>query len=73
MSVINVLLIFLLPIQYSELLHTYQVVMHTILATRMQLHLRKIDRRIYVSGQLSDESLPPMSFSQLHLFDEEQA
>ncbi|KIJ57687.1 hypothetical protein HYDPIDRAFT_120456 [Hydnomerulius pinastri MD-312] len=51
----------------------YQVVMHTILATRMQLHLRKIDRHIYVSGQLSEESLLPMSFNQLDLFDEEQA
>ncbi|KIJ07001.1 hypothetical protein PAXINDRAFT_19798 [Paxillus involutus ATCC 200175] len=61
MSVANVLVIFLLPIQYSELLSTYQSVMHTILATRMQLQLRKVDRRRYFADTLR-ESLTPMSF-----------
>ncbi|KAH7927033.1 hypothetical protein BV22DRAFT_1032258, partial [Leucogyrophana mollusca] len=63
MSVTNVLVIFLLPIQYSELLNTYQAVMHTILASRMQLHLRKVDRHIHLAGPPIDVCLSPMSFS----------
>ncbi|KAF8841755.1 hypothetical protein BDN67DRAFT_484199 [Paxillus ammoniavirescens] len=61
LSVANVLVIFLLPIQYSELLDTYQSVMHTILATRMQLHLRKLDQHTYFVDTLQ-ESLAPITF-----------
>ncbi|KIK83524.1 hypothetical protein PAXRUDRAFT_153138 [Paxillus rubicundulus Ve08.2h10] len=61
MSVANVLVIFLLPIQFSEILSAYQSVMHTILATRMQLHLRKVDRQRYFLDPFQ-ESLAPMSF-----------
>ncbi|KAF8833647.1 hypothetical protein BDN67DRAFT_976501, partial [Paxillus ammoniavirescens] len=62
MSVANVLVIFLLPVCLSALLSfSYQSVMHTILATRMQLHLRKVDRHTYLLGSLQ-ESLTAMSF-----------
>ncbi|EGO03053.1 hypothetical protein SERLA73DRAFT_131537 [Serpula lacrymans var. lacrymans S7.3] len=42
-SLSNVLVIFILPLQYSQLLETFQAVLHAVLATRMQLHLRKVD------------------------------
>ncbi|KAF9222213.1 hypothetical protein BS17DRAFT_784019 [Gyrodon lividus] len=70
MSVVNVLVIFLLPIQYSELLDTYQAVMHTILATRMQLHLRKLDRHTCLADSLTDESLSSISFKGLDVLDD---
>ncbi|KAH7911845.1 hypothetical protein BJ138DRAFT_861734 [Hygrophoropsis aurantiaca] len=63
MSVANLFVIFALPIQYSEMLNTYQAVMHTILACRMQLHLRKIDRTIYRVCPTIELELRPMSFS----------
>jgi len=62
MSVANVLVIFLLPIQYSELLDTHQTVLHTILATRMHLHLRKVDQYTYLVDPF-EESLTPTSFT----------
>ncbi|KAF9232724.1 hypothetical protein BU15DRAFT_80928 [Melanogaster broomeanus] len=80
MSVINVLVIFLLPVglsallcvvsvpslvsfqvQYSQVLVMYQSVMHTILATRMQLHLRKLDSFVHGMDPFSDGSVLPMS------------
>ncbi|KAF9219832.1 hypothetical protein BS17DRAFT_882632 [Gyrodon lividus] len=70
MSLANVLVILLLPIQYSELLNTYQAVMHTILATRMQLHLRRLDRYTHLAGPSIDESLSSMSFRELDLLDD---
>ncbi|EGO28793.1 hypothetical protein SERLADRAFT_459596 [Serpula lacrymans var. lacrymans S7.9] len=42
-SLSNVLVIFILPLQYSQLLERFQAVLHAVLATRMQLHLRKVD------------------------------
>jgi len=60
MSVLNVLVIFLLPLQYSQVLVMYQGVMHTILATRMQLHLRKLDCSIHRIDAFSDGSDLPM-------------
>ncbi|KIJ06145.1 hypothetical protein PAXINDRAFT_20650 [Paxillus involutus ATCC 200175] len=69
LSVANVLVIFLLPIQYSELLDTYQSVMHTILATRMQLHLRKVDRHTYFVDTLQ-ESFTPITFRRSTFLDD---
>ncbi|KAF9230740.1 hypothetical protein BU15DRAFT_83250 [Melanogaster broomeanus] len=62
MSVANVLVIFQLPVQYLQVLATYQTVMHTILATRMQLHLRKVDWSLRLGDPLSNEYVLPMSF-----------
>ncbi|KIJ12966.1 hypothetical protein PAXINDRAFT_14180 [Paxillus involutus ATCC 200175] len=59
MSVVNVLLIFLVP---TYILTVYQTVMHTMLATRMQLHLRKVDQHTYLVDRFAEESLVPMSF-----------
>ncbi|KIJ12965.1 hypothetical protein PAXINDRAFT_14179 [Paxillus involutus ATCC 200175] len=63
MSVTNVLVICLFPIQGARVLDTYQAVMHTILATRMQIHLRKVDQHTYLMDPFAEESLPPMSFT----------
>ncbi|KIJ08642.1 hypothetical protein PAXINDRAFT_18238 [Paxillus involutus ATCC 200175] len=63
MSVANVLLIFLVPIQYADMIAVYQTVMHTMLATRMQLHLRKVDHHAYLMNLFAAESLAPMSFT----------
>ncbi|KIJ12389.1 hypothetical protein PAXINDRAFT_101213 [Paxillus involutus ATCC 200175] len=63
MSVANLLLICLVPIQYSDMMAVYQSVMHTILATRMQLHLRKVDQHTYIVRPFAEESLAPMSFT----------
>ncbi|KAF8839348.1 hypothetical protein BDN67DRAFT_1003747 [Paxillus ammoniavirescens] len=63
MSVANVLLIFLVPIQYADMIAVYQTVMHTMLATRMQLHLRKVDHHTYLMNLFAEESLAPMSFT----------
>ncbi|KIJ08641.1 hypothetical protein PAXINDRAFT_88584, partial [Paxillus involutus ATCC 200175] len=41
----------------------YQAVIHTILATRMQIHLRKVDQHTYLMGHSAEESLAPMSFT----------
>jgi len=60
MSITNVLLIFLLPVPYSRVLVTYQVVMQAILATRMQIHLRKLHQSVHLSNPLSDGSVLPM-------------
>ncbi|KIJ12968.1 hypothetical protein PAXINDRAFT_81950, partial [Paxillus involutus ATCC 200175] len=40
----------------------YQAIMHTVLATRMQLHLRKVDQHTYLMDRFAEESLAPMSF-----------
>ncbi|KAF9234564.1 hypothetical protein BU15DRAFT_78922 [Melanogaster broomeanus] len=40
----------------------YQSVMHTILATRMQLHLRKLDSSVHRMDPFPDEFILPMSF-----------
>jgi len=63
MSIINALFTLLLPIQYTNILDTYQAIMHTVLATRMQLHLRKVDQHTYLMDRLAEESLAPMSFT----------
>ncbi|KIJ12969.1 hypothetical protein PAXINDRAFT_14184 [Paxillus involutus ATCC 200175] len=62
MSVANVLLIFLLPAHYTYIFTVYQTVMHTVLATRMQLHLRKVDQHTYLVDRFAEESLVPTSF-----------
>ncbi|KAF8839353.1 hypothetical protein BDN67DRAFT_1012397 [Paxillus ammoniavirescens] len=62
MSVANVLLTFLVPIQYADMVAVYQTVMHTMLATRMQLHLRKINQHTYLADPFGEQSLAPMSF-----------
>ncbi|KAF8835815.1 hypothetical protein BDN67DRAFT_974891 [Paxillus ammoniavirescens] len=48
MSIANVLIMLLVPPQYTDIITVYQTVMHTMLATRMQLHLRKVDQHVYV-------------------------
>ncbi|KAF8839351.1 hypothetical protein BDN67DRAFT_780789 [Paxillus ammoniavirescens] len=63
MSVVNVVLIFLVPIQYADMIAIYQSVMHAMLATRMQLHLRKIDQQTYLGGRSAQESLAPIAFT----------
>ncbi|KAF8835816.1 hypothetical protein BDN67DRAFT_984372 [Paxillus ammoniavirescens] len=60
MSVANFLLIFLNPI-YADIIILYQTITHTILATWMQLHLRKVDQHTYLD-RFAEESLAPMSF-----------
>jgi len=66
MSIANVLVIFLLPVPYSQVLIIYQGVMHTILATRAQLHLRKLHRSVRLPSPLSEGSVLPMgSFKQV--------
>ncbi|KAF8834102.1 hypothetical protein BDN67DRAFT_976238 [Paxillus ammoniavirescens] len=62
MSITNALFTFLLPSQYTSIFYTYQAIMHTVLATRMQLHLRKVDQHTYLVDRLAEESLVPMSF-----------
>ncbi|KAF9232719.1 hypothetical protein BU15DRAFT_67214 [Melanogaster broomeanus] len=62
MSVTNVLVTFLLPVQYSQVLVMYQGVMHTILATRMQLHLRKVDRSVHLVDPSLVGSILPMEY-----------
>ncbi|KIJ12978.1 hypothetical protein PAXINDRAFT_14193 [Paxillus involutus ATCC 200175] len=62
MSVANLLIIFLVPMEYADMLTVYQTVMHTMLATRMQLHLRKVDQHTYLVDRFAEESLAPMSF-----------
>ncbi|KIK76210.1 hypothetical protein PAXRUDRAFT_18372 [Paxillus rubicundulus Ve08.2h10] len=63
MSVVNVLLIFLVPIQYGDMIAVYQTVMHTMLATRMQLHLRKINQHPYLIDLFTEESFASVSFT----------
>ncbi|KIJ07002.1 hypothetical protein PAXINDRAFT_19799 [Paxillus involutus ATCC 200175] len=63
MSVANVLLIFLVPLQYGDMIAVYQTVVHTMLATRMQLHLRKINQHTYLVDPFGEQSLAPMSFT----------
>ncbi|KIK75771.1 hypothetical protein PAXRUDRAFT_835556 [Paxillus rubicundulus Ve08.2h10] len=62
MSIANVLLIFFLPLQYGDMIAVYQTVMHTMLATRMQLHLRKSNQQTCLVGPFGEQSLAPMSF-----------
>ncbi|KIJ12971.1 hypothetical protein PAXINDRAFT_14186 [Paxillus involutus ATCC 200175] len=61
MSVANVLLVFLNPI-YADTIILDQTIVHTILATWMQLHLRKVDQHTYLVDRFAEESLAPMSF-----------
>jgi len=66
LSVVNVIVIFLLPAQSSEVLTTYQAVIHTILASRMQIHLRKLHRFPHLANPFLDGSgLPMGSFKQV--------
>ncbi|KAF8834101.1 hypothetical protein BDN67DRAFT_1006190 [Paxillus ammoniavirescens] len=51
-----------LQIQYGDMFTIYQTVMHTVLATRMQLHLRKVDQHTYLVDRFAEESLVQMSF-----------
>ncbi|KAF9232720.1 hypothetical protein BU15DRAFT_67215 [Melanogaster broomeanus] len=67
MSVTNVLVVYLLPVQYSEVLLVYQGVMHTIVATRMQLHLRKLDWSIHLVDPSLVGSVLPMECFKLVL------
>ncbi|KAF8840239.1 hypothetical protein BDN67DRAFT_661133 [Paxillus ammoniavirescens] len=60
-SAANVLLIFLVPLPYADMISVYQAVMHTILATRMQLHLRKVDQHTYLMDPFGEEFLAPIS------------
>ncbi|KIJ09190.1 hypothetical protein PAXINDRAFT_17712 [Paxillus involutus ATCC 200175] len=62
MSVANVLVIFLVPLQYVDMITVYQAVMHTILTIRMQLHLRKVNEHTYLGDRFAEGSLVPMSF-----------
>ncbi|KAF8839350.1 hypothetical protein BDN67DRAFT_1070130 [Paxillus ammoniavirescens] len=64
MSVANVLLIFLVPLQYGDMIAVYQTVLHTMLATRMQLHLRKVNQHAYLADLFTaeSESFASMSF-----------
>ncbi|KIJ08203.1 hypothetical protein PAXINDRAFT_18647 [Paxillus involutus ATCC 200175] len=62
MSVTNVLVIFLVPLQYVDMITVYQAVMHTILTIRMQLHLRKVNEHTYLGDRFAEGSLVPMSF-----------
>ncbi|KIJ08643.1 hypothetical protein PAXINDRAFT_172858 [Paxillus involutus ATCC 200175] len=62
MSVANIFLILLVPVRLLASFLVYQTVMHTVLATRMQLHLRKVDQHTYLMDRLAEESLVPMSF-----------
>ncbi|KIJ09192.1 hypothetical protein PAXINDRAFT_17714 [Paxillus involutus ATCC 200175] len=62
MSVANVLVIFLVPLQYVDMITVYQAVMHTILTIRMQLHLRKVNEHTYLGDRFAEDSLAPMSF-----------
>ncbi|KAF8839349.1 hypothetical protein BDN67DRAFT_780378 [Paxillus ammoniavirescens] len=62
MSLVNVLVILFMPIQ-GWVLDAYQAVMHTILATRMQIHLRKVDQHANLMDPFAEESLAPMSFT----------
>ncbi|KAH7920214.1 hypothetical protein BV22DRAFT_1133254 [Leucogyrophana mollusca] len=69
MSLANILVVFILPIEYSDMLGTYEAVVQTILASWMQLHLRKVDRHIRTGGP-PVAPLPPMTFSTgVHLPD----
>jgi len=60
LSVTNVLIISLLPVQYSQILNIYQGVIHTILATRMQIHLRKLHQSVHLPNPFSNRSAYPM-------------
>ncbi|KIJ12973.1 hypothetical protein PAXINDRAFT_14188 [Paxillus involutus ATCC 200175] len=62
---LSALLLFMLPHLYpqpqsADMVTEYQTVMHTILATRMQLHLRKFDHQACLMDRFAEE-LPPMS------------
>ncbi|KAF8839346.1 hypothetical protein BDN67DRAFT_1003745 [Paxillus ammoniavirescens] len=59
----NVLVIFLVPLQYADMIVVYQTVMHTILTTRMQLHLRKVNEHTYLGDRVAEGSLVPVSFT----------
>ncbi|KAF8839354.1 hypothetical protein BDN67DRAFT_1012398 [Paxillus ammoniavirescens] len=63
LSVANVLLTFLVPLQDADMIAIYQSVMHAMLATRMQLHLREVDQHAYLVDRFAEESLAPVSFA----------
>ncbi|KIJ12972.1 hypothetical protein PAXINDRAFT_14187 [Paxillus involutus ATCC 200175] len=65
MSIANVLIMLLVPPQYTDIITVYQTVMHTMLATRMQLHLRKCDQHAYVDIFTEGSRVPvsPMRFT----------
>ncbi|KIJ12970.1 hypothetical protein PAXINDRAFT_100917 [Paxillus involutus ATCC 200175] len=65
----SALLLFMLPHSYpqpqsADIITEYQAITHTMLATRMQLHLRKFDQNAYAMDRFAEElAISPMRFT----------